>query len=169
MPVTPTPLLFERCWTKCVGDSPYLGMGITMFGGRVCRGDLFSVFCFYLLWLSFSCFDMMAKMCTAFLCHLQTYFQHACFHEESERAEAWHSAKNGVCTRRPPVPQTLCSADAQGQREKSVRSQWGFCKVLTYWITLAVDWEDHSGRLFERSVYFTPIPVICGQINRYTS
>lgn len=34
--------------------------------------------------LNFSCFDMTAKMCTAFLCHPQTYFQHACFHEESE-------------------------------------------------------------------------------------
>lgn len=34
--------------------------------------------------LNFSCFAMTAKMCTAFLCHPQTYFQHACFHEESE-------------------------------------------------------------------------------------
>lgn len=79
--------------------------------------------------LDFSCFDMMAKMCTAFLCHPQTYFQQACFHAESEGSISLARHWVWVCTRRPSVPYTLCSALTCGRKEIWEIERWIFYGV----------------------------------------
>lgn len=109
MLVTPTPLLFQRCLVK----RPWLTMswlGNNYPQWKSGGEKLFSVFCFCLLWLNISCVDMMAHVCTAFLCHLQTYFRHACFHEESEGSLSLAQCQEwGVYMKTACSPDTLFS------------------------------------------------------------
>ena len=82
MPIIPTPLFFEWSSTQSIDDVPCSGLKMTIAWWR--KNYFSVVFVFTCYGSDFSCFDMTAKMCTAFPCHRQTYFQHACFHEESE-------------------------------------------------------------------------------------
>ena len=76
------PLSFEWSSTQSIDDVPCSGLEMTIAWWR--KNYFLVVFVFTCYGSDFSCFDMTAKMCTAFPCHRQTYFQHACFHAESE-------------------------------------------------------------------------------------
>lgn len=147
-----------QSWPACSGA----GMTIAWWRGLK---KLFSGFCFYLLWLSFSCFDMMAKMCTAFLCHPQTYFQHACFHEEREGsislAQLW---ERGV------YMETICSTDTLlkltcsgrgGICEIRMRALWGVNLLNNSGNGLGV----HACCWLKSSLHFAPTSGTHGFIN----